>query len=141
MFDFKFDWCKEMECGVEIIDAQHRELFRIGRDIEQLIMNNCRNVSNQQLLDIVCALRDYASYQLYTEENLMDKYNYPDSSKNKKSINDFKNNVLTIDMKELSKNPKKTLIQLKEYLQTFLFNHILVEDRDLCKYLNSRGVY
>lgn len=37
MFDFKFDWCKEMEIGVPIVDAQHQELFRIGRDLEQLI--------------------------------------------------------------------------------------------------------
>ncbi len=141
MFDFKFDWCKEMECGVEIIDAQHRELFRIGRAMEQLIMNDCRNVSNQQLLDIVCDLRDYASYQFYTEESLMDKYEYPYSPKNKQSLNDFKNNILSIDMNELSKRPKKTLTQLKEDLQSFLFNHILVEARDLCQYLNSRGVY
>ncbi|WP_342757938.1 hemerythrin family protein [Kineothrix sedimenti] len=141
MFDFKFDWCKEMECGVAIIDAQHRELFRIGRAMEQLIMNDCRNVSNQQLLDIVCDLRDYASYQFYTEESLMDKYKYPYSSKNKQSLNDFKNNILSIDMNELSKRPKKTLTQLKEDLQSFLFNHILVEALDLCKFLNSRGVY
>lgn len=141
MFDFKFDWCKEMECGVEIIDAQHRELFRIGRAIEQLIMNDCRNVSNQQLLDIVCDLRDYASYQFYTEESLMDKYKYPYSAKNKQTLNDFENNILSIDMNELSKRPKKTLTQLKEDLQSFLFNHILVETRDLCQYLNSRGVY
>lgn len=141
MFDFKFDWCKEMECGVEIIDAQHRELFRIGRAMEQLIMNDCRNVSNQQLLDIVCDLRDYASYQFYTEESLMDKYEYPYSPKNKQSLNDFKNNILSIDMNELSKRPKKTLTQLKEDLQSFLFNHILMEARDLCQYLNSRGVY
>ena len=45
MFDFKFDWCKEMECGVKIIDEQHQILFRIGRDMEQLIMHGCQNAT------------------------------------------------------------------------------------------------
>lgn len=141
MFDFKFDWCKEMECGVSIIDAQHRELFRIGRGMEQLIMNECRNASNQQLLDIVCELRDYVAYQFYTEEELMKKHNYPNYLKHKQSLDTFKNHILAIDMTELGTSPLKVLSQLKEDLQAFLFNHILVEDHELCAFLNSRGVY
>ncbi|NLL77899.1 MAG: hemerythrin family protein [Clostridiales bacterium] len=141
MFDFKFDWCKEMECGVAIIDAQHRELFRIGRAMEQLIMNECRNVSNRQLLDIVCELRDYIAYQFYTEEELMKKYEYPNYSKHKKSLDDFKKHILSIDMTELGIYPQKTLSQLKDDLQAFLFNHILIEDHELCAFLNSHGEY
>ncbi len=53
MFDFKFDWCKEMECGVPAIDDQHQILFHIGREMEQLIMHGCQNATTKELLDIV----------------------------------------------------------------------------------------
>lgn len=141
MFDFKFDWCKEMECGVQIIDEQHKELFRIGRNMEQLIMNDCKNASKKQLLDIVCELREYVAYHFYTEEDLMHKYNFPDNIKHTASHISFKVHILEIDIPTLEKNPTKVLTQLKESLQTFLFSHILVEDLSLCKYLNTCGIY
>lgn len=137
MFDFKFDWCPEMECGIKILDDQHRELFRIGRDMEQFIMNNCQNATWKQLLDIVCELREYTSYHFYTEESLMDKYNYPETIQHKAAHISFKVQILKIDMTALKENPSLVLPQIKENLQDFLFNHILVSDLALSKYLQA----
>ncbi len=137
MFDFKFDWCKEMELGIEIIDLQHRELFRIGRSIEQLVMNGCKTATHDQLLDIVCELRDYAVYQFYTEEDLMLKNGYTGYSTHKAKHDKIKNYILDIDLPLLGKNPEQVLPQLKEELQTFLFDHILTEDNELCKFLKA----
>ncbi len=141
MFDFKFDWSREVECGVKILDEQHRELFRIGRDIEQLLTNNCTNVTNAQLLDIVRSLRDYASYHVYTKEMLMKKYRYPKYFIHRKSLYALEKSILSIDMDELGRNPVKVLTQLKEDLQKFLYDHILIEANELGRYLNSWGVY
>lgn len=140
MFDFKFDWCKEMECGVKIIDDHHRELFRIGRDMEQLIMNDCQNATWKQLLDIVCELREYVAYHFYMEEDLMQKYNYPQIIKHKASHINFKVHILGIDMTALKENPSTVLSDIKDSLQHFLFNHILVEDLALCNYLKTCGI-
>lgn len=141
MFDFKFDWSKEVECGVEIIDALHREFFHIGRDIEQLLMNECINVSDSQLLNIVCSLRDYASYQIYTKEALMKEYRYPKTYIQRKSLYTLQENILSIDINELGRTPQIALTRLKEDLQTFLFNHILIESNEFGRYLNSCGVH
>lgn len=35
MFDFKFDWDESISVGVEEIDEQHKELFKIARDINR----------------------------------------------------------------------------------------------------------
>lgn len=140
MFDFKFDWCKEMECGVKLIDDQHKELFRIGRDMEQLIMNNCQNATWKQLLDIVCELREYVAYHFYTEEMLIQKHDFPDAIKHKAAHITFKVKILGIDMSALKKNPTIILSEIKDSLQDFLFNHILVEDIELCNYLKTCGI-
>ncbi len=120
MFDFKFDWCKEMECGVKAIDDQHQILFRIGRDMEQLIMNGCQNATSKELLNIVCELREYTSYHFYTEEDLMAKYNYPMSDKHKASHVEFRSNILNINLPLLGKHPEQVLPQIKIHLQDFL---------------------
>lgn len=135
MFDFKFDWCKEMECGIHIIDEQHQELFRIIREIEQLIMSGCKHAAPNQLLDIVCELREYVAYHFYTEENLMTKYQYPKLAAHMAEHMDLKDYILKIDLPSLAKEPLHVLTALKEHMQDYLFNHILQEDRELCLFL------
>lgn len=137
MFDFKFDWCKEMECGVKIIDEQHQILFRIGRDMEQLIMHGCQNATQKELLDIVCELREYTSYHFYTEEDLMIKYSYPLFDKHKASHTEFRSSVLNINLPLLGQHPEQILPQIKDHLQDFLFNHILIEDQELGRYIKT----
>ncbi len=137
MFDFKFDWCKEMECGVKEMDDQHQILFRIGRDMEQLIMHGCQNATHKQLLTIVCELREYTSYHFYTEEDLMTRYNYPMFDKHKASHSEFRANILNINLPLLGRHPEQILPQIKEHLQDFLFHHILIEDQELGRYIKT----
>ncbi len=134
MFDFKFDWCKEMEVGVSIIDAQHQELFRIGRDLEQLIFRS-KNVTTQELLNLICELREYTSYHFYTEEDLMATYNFPSTNQHTIAHNKFRTNIMDINLPLLGKHPDQVLPQLKESLQDFLFNHIMTADRELGLYI------
>ena len=137
MFDFKFDWCKEMECGVPAIDDQHQILFHIGREMEQLIMHGCQNATTKELLDIVCELREYTSYHFYTEEDLMRKYNYPETDQHKQSHAVFRASIIDIDLPRLGKHPEEMVPQIKDHLQDFLFNHVMVEDQALGRYLVS----
>lgn len=137
MFDFKFDWCKEMECGVPVIDDQHQIMFRIGRDMEQLIMHGCQNATHKELLDIICELREYTSYHFYTEEDLMLKYNYPQTEQHKISHVKYKASIIDINLPMLGKHPEIILPQIKDHMQNFLFNHVLTDDQELGRYLIS----
>ena len=76
MFDFKIDWKEELGIGIEEIDEQHRQMFRIVRDIEQLLVTRCIGVRPEQLYEIITQLREYVSYHFYYEEALMQKYGY-----------------------------------------------------------------
>ena len=141
MFDFKFDWCSEMAGGIDLIDTQHQMLFRIGRDMEQLMISRTWEDSTKNLLDIVCELREYVSYHFYTEENLMLEYDYPNYATHKAFHDSFKKHIIEIDMHYLGEHPDKALPQLKDYLQDFVFNHILPEDLELCRYLKTCGMH
>lgn len=128
MFDFKFDWDKQMETHIEIIDSQHKELFKIARNLEQLIMTKCIGVSNRKLYDIVSELRNYISYHFYHEEKLMEEYNYSKYEQHKKEHDAFQKNIMKIDCTRLVFDSNTVLIELKNYIQDWVFNHILIED-------------
>lgn len=137
MLDFKFDWCAEMEIGNSLIDTQHKQLFRLGRDIEQLVMCQCIGVTTKQLLDIVLEIREFVAYHFYQEEELMKEYNYPKYQAHKKKHDEATQYILNIDCKKLGEQPYEMLRIHRNALQDWIFSHILVEDKDLGNYINT----
>lgn len=140
MFDFKFDWTSEMNMGIEELDLQNRELFRIGRDMEQLLLAGCKNVTDRQLLNIVCGLREYINYHFYMEEKLMQEKGYSDYETHWQKHQVFQKKILNIDCPELSRNPQAELRKLKETVQDWVFLHVLTEDVKAAKEMeNNKG--
>ena len=131
MFDFKFDWSKSMETGLEGIDTQHKQLFRIGRDLEQLLRIQCIGVTDKQLLDIVCALRDYTGYHFYEEERMMQEMCYARITAHKKYHKKCSDFITKLDLPKVKEEPVEQLKMIKEEVQSWIMNHVLSEDRDM----------
>ena len=131
MFDFKFDWAPNMETGYGDIDTQHKQLFKIGRDLEQLIRIQCIGVTDKQLLDIVCELRDYTGYHFYEEERMMQEMNYPRINTHKKFHKKCSDYVMKLDLPKIKAEPMKQLKLIKDEVQSWIMTHVLSEDRDM----------
>lgn len=142
MFDFKFDWAPNMETGYSDIDTQHKQLFKIGRDLEQLIRIQCIGVTDKQLLDIVCELRDYTGYHFYEEERMMQEMNYPRMNTHKKFHKKCSDYVMKLDLPKIKEEPMKQLKLIKDEVQSWIMTHVLSEDRDMItayrKYLQEK---
>lgn len=142
MFDFKFDWASNMETGDSDIDTQHKQLFKIGRDMEQLIRIQCIGVTDKQILDIVCELRDYTGYHFYEEECKMQEMNYPRMKAHKKFHKRCSDYIVKLDLPKIKKEPLKQLKLIKDEVQDWIMSHVLTEDRDMIaayqKYLKEK---
>ena len=142
MFDFKFDWAPNMETGYGDIDTQHKQLFKIGRDLEQLIRIQCIGVTDKQLLDIVCELRDYTGYHFYEEERMMQEMNYPRMAAHKKFHKRCSDYITKLDLPKIKAEPMKHLKLIKDEVQAWIMEHVLSEDRDMIaayqKYLKEK---
>ena len=142
MFDFKFDWAPNMETGYTDIDTQHKQLFKIGRDLEQLIRIQCIGVTDKQLLDIVCELRDYTGYHFYEEERMMQEMGYPHIAAHKKFHKKCSDYVMKLDLPKIKNEPMKQLKLIKDEVQGWIMTHVLSEDRDMItayrKYLQEK---
>lgn len=137
MFDFNFDWNDELNLGVESIDTQHRALLRIGRDIEQLLTIRCIGVTNKQLLDIICDLRDYTSYHFYEEEQLMIKAGYQNLEEHIKAHNEFRKIIINIDCPAMAKNAYPELTKLKTIIQDWIFSHMMKDDKQMVQIIGA----
>lgn len=133
MFDFAFDWKKELETGNILVDQQHMEFFRIGRNIEQLIVRKCIGVQEKELLDIVCELREYVSYHFYSEESIMRNKGYSNYDMHVKQHQQFLKTIMEIDCPALAKDPYNELKALKNTIQSWVFAHMMGEDAVMVK--------
>lgn len=138
MFDFNFDWRPDMETKIDSIDTQHKQLFKIGRDIEQLLQFKCIGVTDKQLLDIVCELRDFTGYHFYEEESLMKEFEYPEMKQHQAMHGKFAKMITMIDMPMLKANPEAELKKIRDQIQESIFNHILSDDMRMAEYILSK---
>ncbi len=138
MFDFKFDWDKSMETGLEDVDTQHKQLFKLGRDVEQLLRIRCIGVTDKQLLDIVCGLRDFTAYHFYVEERMMDEMCYPRITEHKKFHKKCSDFITGLNMPKLKAEPEKELKLIRDEVQGWIMNHVLNED---CKMTTAYQKY
>lgn len=138
MFDFKFDWNDTLLLDIEKVDNQHKELFRIGRDMEQLILTKCIDIDTNQLLNIVIDLREFVSYHFYEEEQLMIRVNYSRYDEHVRDHESYKKKIMDIDLPKLAISPFEELSKIKDDLQEWIFHHMIVEDKHMADEIKAK---
>lgn len=130
MFDFKFDWQPDLDSHIMDIDVQHQQLFKVGRDMEQLLRIKCIGVTDKQLLDIICQLRDFSAYHFYVEESLMEEMNYSKLEQHRETHKRYSEYIMNINLPKLKENPEKELTLIKDEIKEWIFTHMLQDDRE-----------
>jgi hemerythrin-like metal-binding protein len=127
-------WDNSYSVGNNVIDTQHQKFISI---INELYESFVDQTANQKLDKIFKELVDYSSYHFKTEEELFEKYKYPDKELHNAhhieftlKINEFVNEFL---------NGKVNLtFQLMNYLRNWLLNHIKSEDQEYAAYIKAK---
>jgi hemerythrin len=127
------EWNNNFNLGINVIDDHHHQLLSLVNNIYNAIQLN----NTQEAKVIIYNLFDFIKYHLSTEERLMQEYNYPSIDEHELS-----HSVFCIKLNELQSklNSDDSLynIQLVVYLKDWLMDHILINDRELAKYIISK---
>lgn len=137
MFDFHFDWAENFAVHIESIDTHHKQYFKIARDIEQQLQKKCIGITDKQILDIVCDLREYTGYHFYEEERLMKETHYPKLAEHQKKHSEFQLKISKLDIPKMRQNPEKELKLLLEFLLDNFYNHIMKDDRVMADFVRA----
>lgn len=135
MIDFRFDWSRQFVLNIDVMDREHKEFFKIGRDVEQLIQNNCIGVTDEELLRLIVNLREYTSYHYYDEDQLMIAYQYPKMEEHRIKHTIITKKISDIDIPSLKRDPMSGLKMILDLLHEIVFFHILTEDKDLAEHI------
>ncbi len=113
--------------GVEVIDAEHEELFRIVGEIKDLLENEYINDKYDRIRELLSRLEDYAENHFRHEEEYMEKIDHPELELQKKQHLVFCEKIMEGDM-TVGHDQQQVLEDLLKYLIRWLYRHIIGSD-------------
>ena len=115
--------------GVEEIDNEHRELFRIINETQELLDNQILNDKYDRILETVERLEQYAEAHFQHEESYMESIRHPELSLQKKQHLFFRDKINGITNSFSSDTAQQEVLDdLLRYLVTWLYRHIISSD-------------
>lgn len=127
----KFVFSDEYYTGINFVDDEHKELFRIIEDVNQVIMNDYVHDKYDEIVRLLEELKNYTQYHFNDEEEYMTKIGYEGLGAQKKAHDAFINRLEELDLEEIDDNQQQTLEELMEFLTSWLVNHILHMDKKI----------
>ncbi len=131
----KDDPCKftdEFLVGVDLIDAEHKQLFKIIDKAYHLVINQVSaERDSDKIMEVLTRLKDYTEEHFRDEEEYMEQINYSGLEAQKRSHATFINRLEEITLDKIENNAQKYMESLIEFLLCWLINHILQSDKKI----------
>lgn len=129
-------WCDEYNVNVEEIDVQHKTMLELVNNLHSAV-EAC--IDKNDLKDLLGELVEFTRVHFSTEEQLMNKYDYPEFAKHHKE-----HKMLLQHMNELvaavSSGKHPSFYSDYDVSTDWALLHIFECDKSLGVFLNSKGV-
>ncbi len=132
----QLEWDESYDVGISEFNAQHKRLI--------IYVNSLFDAINQKENDqaigaVLNGLTEYTKTHFAAEENLMEKYGYPDYESHKEEHNTLASEVIEI-YNRFDSGEKINLATLLIFLVNWLKEHIKKTDKRYGPYLNRKGI-
>ena len=135
-----FAFTEKYHTGIELVDSEHRRLFEIIHDTNDLIHAELLHDKYDEIMRLLAELKDYTEVHFRDEEALMERIHYPELDAQKRAHTAFVERLVEIDLSELDDmddNQQEYLIDLIQFLAGWLINHILGSDKKIGDYMRE----
>ena len=132
-------WKDEYKIGVELVDDQHRELFkRLGDFIQTVRSDKEESKKKIEVEKTLNFMGEYVVTHFDAEEALQKKYNYPGFENHHQIHEDFKAEVAEFQQEyRENKFDEDFVMEFSGRLLTWLINHVASTDQDIGEHINS----
>ncbi|MFU0827232.1 MAG: Bacteriohemerythrin [Lachnoclostridium sp.] len=124
-----YEMKEEYYTNIDLIDKEHKELFRIADEAYYLLKNELLPDKFDHIREILNELREYAKKHFSDEEEYMRSIQYKRFLSHKVEHDDFREKLDSIDLEKMDQDQTGTLLDLLEFLSNWLVHHILEKDK------------
>ncbi len=129
-------WSEKYSVGIKEIDKQHQKLVEL---INNLHDGMKAGKGKEVLGGVLNELANYTAFHFGTEENLFEKFGYPEANTHKRQHSDLVADVLKYKGSYDSGKSVLTM-DIMNFLKDWLINHIAGSDKKYSAFLNSKGI-
>ncbi|BCZ44630.1 bacteriohemerythrin [Clostridium gelidum] len=124
-----YEMKEEYKIGVEQIDEQHKKLFELADKAYMLLKDDFTLDKYDKIVHIVEELKDYTVFHFKSEEEYMESINYKRLFTQKIEHEKFIKALEEVDMRHLDQNQDESLVKMLNFLNEWLTEHILGNDK------------
>jgi hemerythrin-like metal-binding protein len=135
------EWTEDLSVGIDIIDEQHKELFkRINGLVEAIRSSTCK----YSIPEVIRFLEDYIVTHFSEEERYMMRYDYPDFQQHRAQHGIFMNNFIELKKElEILEGGKKRgsydlSVTTNQVVVDWILDHISKIDKKLGIFLKDK---
>ena len=129
-------WDDRLQVGNQKIDEQHKALIEAFNRLHSAMK---QGKGKEEIGNTLTFLKDYTVEHFGMEESLMKEHSYPKAAKHVDLHQDLVSKVADLSNKYNSGQAVMTM-QVMDFLEGWLVEHIQGEDYRLAEYLRSKGL-
>lgn len=138
-----FAFTSKYMTGITLVDDEHRRLFEIIRETNDLIHEEFLHDKYDEIVRLMNELRAYTEFHFSDEEALMERIQYPGLDAQKRAHSAFIERLVEIDLNDLDEmddHQQEYLLDLIRFLLDWLTNHILACDCKIGEYMREHHI-
>ena len=126
-----YEFTEQFMTGIPLIDKEHKELFRIINEVQDLVSNDSVKDKFDEILSLLEQLTEYAATHFKDEEEYMSSINYAGLEEQKREHEAFVSKIDEMDIINIDSDQQGTLEEILKFLAEWLVNHILNSDKKI----------
>jgi hemerythrin len=130
------DWDDSYSVGIKKLDDQHKRLFEIINEMNNLTLKKTSSVIFRDVLE---KLMEYIIYHFYAEEEFLKKHGYPQFDAHRREHEVMRNQVKGYYTKCVNEDFTRVNMVLEELID-WLHNHLGNSDNQYAEYFKKQGI-
>ena len=114
--------------GVDQIDDEHRELFRLVGEVQDLLHDKWTDDKYFEICDVVERLKEYAAEHFRHEEEYMEQIGHPELEMQREQHAQFCEKVNEVDVRSAEGDQQAFIEDILSFLVKWLYRHIMGSD-------------
>jgi hemerythrin len=119
--------------GIEFVDEEHRKLFEIIEQANDLIHAELLHDKYDEIVHVITQLKEYTVLHFSDEEAYMERIGYEGITLQRYAHHSFVERLNEIDLEVLDDNQQAYLEELVDFLLEWLIHHIQKMDKQIPK--------
>ncbi|MDR2535907.1 MAG: bacteriohemerythrin [Treponema sp.] len=126
-------WEDRYAIGIQLVDEQHQELLKLTNSLYEACRQGDEK-AREHFKDAIRTLVDYVKFHFTTEEQIMERINYPEFGIHKREHEAFVKKVLD-GVKDFESGKTFVPNTFVRFLREWVLSHIAMSDKKYADYL------